>query len=334
MSSIKVKKSTMVCPAKVTPKGSLWLSKIDMIIRTPYSHTNVLLFYPPNNNKPFDPNIFKEALSKALVPFYPMAGRLKFNHENGRYEIDCNAKGALFIDCNATRLKLSFGTSSMSHPYQQPSVPFISQQVNTLKLQVKSQQEVTNYKLSTFEVQAGHVWRSVCMARGLANDQDVKLYIVVNGRSRMKEMGLPKGYCGNIHLYATCLEKAGDIKCKPLRYTACKIHEGHKPLRVKNERNGTTKKFDDIEYIKSAIDYLNHVLIFAINSWASLPLYEGDFGWGGPTFTRINAIKYEGKSYITPSSNRDGSFSVTLKLFSTHKEAFKEYFYNIISSKY
>ncbi|XP_021747915.1 shikimate O-hydroxycinnamoyltransferase-like [Chenopodium quinoa] len=152
----------------------------------------------------------------------------------------------------------------------------------------------------------------------------------------MKDMGLPKGYCGNIILYATCLEKAGDIKCKPLSYTASKIHEA-------------IKKFDDIEYIKSTIDYLESLpnvmdIVrgsqtttcpnFTINSWASLPLYEGDFGWGGPMFTGINAIKYEGQSYITPSSIRDGSFSVTLKLFSTHMEAFQEYFYNIISSKF
>ncbi|XP_021747219.1 anthranilate N-benzoyltransferase protein 2-like [Chenopodium quinoa] len=444
-SSIKVKKSTMVRPAKETPKGSLWLSKIDMIIRTPYSHTNALFFYPPNNNtnKPFDPNIFKEALSKALVPFYPMVGRLIFNDENGRYEIDCNAKGALFIEAESTKAladygdylnpnsqlkKLVFpkcdysgglssfplllvqitnfkcgslclsiqphhhvadGTShfhffnswailprgldlsvypvhdratylaprnppqvKFRHLEYEPSLPplipkglsgemimttectlkLTKDQVNTLKLQVTSQ-EVTNYKLSTFEVQAGHVWRNVCMARGLANDQDVKLYIVVNGRSRLKDMRLPKGYFGNIHLYATCLEKEGDIKCKPLRYAASKIHEA-------------IKKFDDIEYIISAIDFLesrpNVMDIvrgsqtstcpnFAINSWASLPLYEGDFGWGGPIYTSINAIKYEGKSFITPSSDRDGSFSVTLKLFSTHMEAFKEYFYNISS---
>uniref|UniRef100_A0A803MBV1 Uncharacterized protein n=1 Tax=Chenopodium quinoa TaxID=63459 RepID=A0A803MBV1_CHEQI len=289
-SSIIVKKSTMVCPAKETPKGSLWLSKIDMIIRTPYSHTNVLVFYPPNNNKPFDPNIFKESLSKVLVPFYPMAGRLKFNHENGRYEIDCNAKGALFIEAESTKALAEYGdylnpdsplkklvfpkcdysggissfpllllqityfkcgslclsfqphhhvADGASHfhffnswarlargldlsvypvhdratylaPRNPPQVKFrhleyepslpplipiglsgemvttectlklTKDQVNTLKLQVTSHQEVTNYKLSTFEVQAGHVWRSVCMARGLPNDQDVKLYIVVN----------------------------------------------------------------------------------------------------------------------------------------------------------
>ncbi|KAI5326004.1 hypothetical protein L3X38_035078 [Prunus dulcis] len=38
----------------------------------------------------------EKALSKALVPFYPMAGRFKLNHHNGLLEIDCNSQGVLF----------------------------------------------------------------------------------------------------------------------------------------------------------------------------------------------------------------------------------------------
>ncbi|BFG24855.1 hypothetical protein CerSpe_111290 [Prunus speciosa] len=45
----------------------------------------------------FDPGTLKQALSKALVPFYPMAGRFKHNDQNGRVEIDCNAEGVLFV---------------------------------------------------------------------------------------------------------------------------------------------------------------------------------------------------------------------------------------------
>ncbi|XP_021735737.1 anthranilate N-benzoyltransferase protein 1-like [Chenopodium quinoa] len=110
-SSIKVKKSTMVRPAKETPKGSLWLSKLDIIIRPPNSHTNVIHFYSPHktSSKIFDVNIFEEALSKSLVSFYPMAGRLKFNNENERYEIDCNAKGVLFIEAESTKALADFG---------------------------------------------------------------------------------------------------------------------------------------------------------------------------------------------------------------------------------
>lgn len=42
-------------------------------------------------------DILEEALSKALVPFYPMAGRLK-SSLNGRIEINCNAEGVLLVE--------------------------------------------------------------------------------------------------------------------------------------------------------------------------------------------------------------------------------------------
>ncbi|CAB4284879.1 unnamed protein product [Prunus armeniaca] len=45
----------------------------------------------------FNSGLLNQALSKALVPFYPMAGCFKLNHHNGRLEIDCNLQGVLFV---------------------------------------------------------------------------------------------------------------------------------------------------------------------------------------------------------------------------------------------
>ena len=45
--------------------------------------------------------MLKEALSKTLVPFYPMAGRLG-SDENGRLDIICNAEGVLLIEAETT----------------------------------------------------------------------------------------------------------------------------------------------------------------------------------------------------------------------------------------
>ncbi|KAK9707335.1 hypothetical protein RND81_07G190100 [Saponaria officinalis] len=107
--SVTIISSTVVRPADETPKGNLWLSRLDMMARQPYSHTRVLYVYSPNKTHNlksslstpfFDTDILKKSLGKALVPFYIMAGRLKFNKSNGRYEIDCNAEGALFIEAN------------------------------------------------------------------------------------------------------------------------------------------------------------------------------------------------------------------------------------------
>ncbi|XP_021724738.1 anthranilate N-benzoyltransferase protein 2-like [Chenopodium quinoa] len=201
------------------------------------------------------------------------------------------------------------------------------QQMSTLKLQATSPEGT---RLSTFEVQAGHVWRSVCKARGLADDDDVKPYIPIDGRSRLKDRTLPQNYCGNILLHAVCVEKVRDVTTKPLWFAATKVREA-------------VKKLDDIEYLRSSIDYVeSHPDIAAItlgphtftspnltiNSWARLPCFEADFGLDGPKFVEINGIKYEGITYITSSPNGDGSFLVAIKLFTPDMILFKNYFYN------
>ncbi|XP_016650483.1 PREDICTED: shikimate O-hydroxycinnamoyltransferase-like [Prunus mume] len=74
--TVSIKESTMVKPAEEsTPRGSLLSGDENF----------------------FDLVVLKQALSKALVLFYPMAGRYKLNDQNGRMEIDCNAEGVLFV---------------------------------------------------------------------------------------------------------------------------------------------------------------------------------------------------------------------------------------------
>ena len=89
----------MVKPAENTPRRRLWLSTLDMLSSS--RHNVVVYFYRFNrsstsNNNFFDAILLKEALSKVLVPFYPMAGRFRLD-DSGRIEIDCNEEGVLFV---------------------------------------------------------------------------------------------------------------------------------------------------------------------------------------------------------------------------------------------
>ncbi|KAE7995778.1 hypothetical protein FH972_000546 [Carpinus fangiana] len=94
--NVNVKESTMVRLARETPKRALWSSSLDLVV-TRY-HTPSVYFYSPTSAANFfDARVLKEALSKALVPFYPMAGRVR-RDEDGRIEIDCNAEGVLFVE--------------------------------------------------------------------------------------------------------------------------------------------------------------------------------------------------------------------------------------------
>ncbi|KAK6290300.1 hypothetical protein POUND7_001841 [Theobroma cacao] len=99
---IIMKESTMVCPTEETPSRRLWVSNMDLLM-TRY-HISTVYFYKPNGSSNFfDTKVLKESLSKILVPFYPVAGRLGYD-ENGRLEIVCNAEGVLFIEANTTSI--------------------------------------------------------------------------------------------------------------------------------------------------------------------------------------------------------------------------------------
>ncbi|KAK9749216.1 hypothetical protein RND81_02G110500 [Saponaria officinalis] len=76
----------------------------------------------------------------------------------------------------------------------------------------------------------------------LPYDQEVKLYIPVDGRSRLKDPGVPEGYFGNAVFFAICIAKAGDVIHRPIWYIASKIQE-------------SIDKMDD-EYLRSSIDHL------------------------------------------------------------------------------
>jgi shikimate O-hydroxycinnamoyltransferase len=80
----------------------VWLSNLDLLVAR--SHTPTIYVYrrPSPDIIPgfFSPDVLKAALSKALVPFYPLAGRLAQDGA-GRPEIHCTGDGALLVTARA-----------------------------------------------------------------------------------------------------------------------------------------------------------------------------------------------------------------------------------------
>ncbi|CAN0880228.1 HCT [Linum grandiflorum] len=106
MKSISVKERSMVRPAEETPKERIWLSNLDLL--HPKRHVRTIYVYKPDHHQHqssgnfFDTKVLKDALSKALVPFYPMAGRLVADAgAGGRVELECNGEGVLFQEAEA-----------------------------------------------------------------------------------------------------------------------------------------------------------------------------------------------------------------------------------------
>ncbi|KZV19482.1 shikimate O-hydroxycinnamoyltransferase-like [Dorcoceras hygrometricum] len=429
---IDVKNSSLVAPSADTPKVSLWNSNVDLVV--PNFHTPSVYFYRRTGEADFfDANVLKVALGRALVPFYPMAGRLK-RDEDGRIEIDCNAEGVLFVEAEcdgvvddfgdfAPTLELrrlipavdySLGISSypllvlqvtyfkcggvslgvgMQHhaadgfsglhfintwsdmarglditvqpfidrtllrardppqpqfkhiEYQPPPSMKVTtkpdacpetavsmfkltrNQLNNLKSKSKEQGNTVTY--SSYEMLAGHIWRCACKARGLPQDQNTKLYIATDGRSRLRP-SLPTGYFGNVIFTATPVAVSGDLETKPVWYSASKIHDALARM--------------DNDYLRSALDYLElqpdlKALVrgahtfrcpnLGITSWSRLPIHDADFGWGRPIFMGPGGIAYEGLSFILPSPTNDGSLSVAISLQAEHMKVFEKLLYDI-----
>ncbi|KAK8513563.1 hypothetical protein V6N12_052741 [Hibiscus sabdariffa] len=110
---ITIKESSIVYPAEATPKHRLWSSNLELLMTLHHVPT-VYFFRPIGSPGFFDTRVLKEALSKVLVPFYPMAGRLG-RDQNGRIEIVCNGEGTLFVEAETDYVIDDLIGDTMSH---------------------------------------------------------------------------------------------------------------------------------------------------------------------------------------------------------------------------
>ncbi|KAH6812760.1 hydroxycinnamoyl-CoA shikimate/quinate hydroxycinnamoyl transferase [Perilla frutescens var. frutescens] len=424
---IVMKESVMIKPMEETPNDSLWLSSLDLVMPVTY-HTRFVYFYRSGGGAAgaaiFDAAMLKAALSRALVEFYPFAGRLKID-DNGRIEINCNAEGVFFsvAECDATiddlggfsprpdislvptvdysrgissfplfllqltRFRcggVSLGVANHHHvsdgisahhfittwsaitrgltpatrPFlnrrllsprspPQPQFPHIEHRTppsletetddetsfSTFSLsrhQLNALKQKCNGNYTLYEVVAGHVWRCVCIARRLPEDQETKLQLPVNGRRKLKPP-LPPGFLGNAIFYTAAFALCGELGSNPLRFAAGKVHEAI--VRM------------DSEYLRSALDYLEQQQPnfegvrrsgsnvkcpnFGITSWVRLPFYEADFGWGKPVYAGPGAALSEGKSFLFADPQNEGGLLLGITLHKQHMKLFQNLLYDV-----
>ncbi|XP_073526519.1 uncharacterized protein [Phyllobates terribilis] len=98
--SVRHSKPKLVVPCKPTPGGKKQLSHIDQqgYLR---SQMPMLLFYPAGKETNSNVGrVIKEALGKALVYYYPWAGRM-MESDDGNLVVDCTGEGVLFVEAEA-----------------------------------------------------------------------------------------------------------------------------------------------------------------------------------------------------------------------------------------
>lgn len=106
----RIKEVVVVTPSEQTPKCTLPLSAIDSQLFLRFTIEYLLVYKPEPGSDPASiPGRLRTALSKALVPYYPLAGRVR-PRPNGApgLEVTCRAQGALFIEAVSERTASEF----------------------------------------------------------------------------------------------------------------------------------------------------------------------------------------------------------------------------------
>ncbi|OVA01758.1 Transferase [Macleaya cordata] len=119
---VHVSEPELIRPETPTPQELKYLSNIDdqagLRNHIPFVH-----FYGPKNDIGVgaDPvPIIKQALSKALVHYYPIAGRLRKAEEKGKLVVDCCNEGVIFREADAN---VTLETLRKVHGGLRPSFP-------------------------------------------------------------------------------------------------------------------------------------------------------------------------------------------------------------------
>jgi len=197
-------------------------------------------------------------------------------------------------------------------------------------LKAKATENGNRIKYSSYEMLSGHIWRCVCKAGNLSTEQESKMYVPIDSRTRLLPP-LPPNYFGNAIFIASPMTVVGDLTSKPIYYAASVIHEA-------------LVRMDD-EYLRSALDHLElHPDLSAlvrgshtyrspnlcITSWSRLPIHDADFGWGKPIYMGPAIIAFENSICILSSPVNDGSLTVAIRLQADHMTCFEKLFYELL----
>ncbi|XP_042035059.1 benzyl alcohol O-benzoyltransferase-like [Salvia splendens] len=107
----------LLCPAVSTPNEFKYLSDIDdqSFLRSYAASINFYKKNPSMEGK--DPvKIIREAIAKALVFYYPLAGRLR-EHTGRKLVVECTGQGVMFAEADADATLQHFGEDALYPPF-------------------------------------------------------------------------------------------------------------------------------------------------------------------------------------------------------------------------
>ncbi|XP_047322791.1 alcohol acyltransferase 9 [Impatiens glandulifera] len=138
-SYVRVKEAIVVTPSEPTPSRILSLSSLDsqLFLRFPIEYLLLYNHHRPSSStaaaalhRQTTTSTIKSALARALVPYYPLAGRVRHNQQDpSRLEVVCRAQGALFIEAVSDSVAGDFDKAPKSVTQWRKLLPFLGADV-------------------------------------------------------------------------------------------------------------------------------------------------------------------------------------------------------------
>ncbi|CAM8980102.1 unnamed protein product [Rhodiola kirilowii] len=149
-------------------------------------------------------------------------------------------------------------------------------------LKKKAMEDKKLNKCTTFEALSAFVWKARTESLRMKPDQETKLLLIVDGRSRF-DPPIPKGYFGNGIVLTNAIATARELIENPLSFTVGLVQ---KAIELVTDR-----------YMRSAIDYFEVTrarpslsATLMITTWSRLGFHTTNFGWGEPLFSGSVAL--------------------------------------------
>eukprot|EP00253_Pinus_taeda_P013452 PITA_13452 len=181
---------------------------------------------------------------------------------------------------------------------------------------------------------SAYLWKLLILSQEIHNDRNCSIGVVIDGRTRLTNKGIPSNYFGNVLLLPCVEAQASDIKSQPLSWSAKLIH--NVIYRAANEEHFQSL-IDWVEMIRPdpglATIYCKRDMAesngpsILVSSGLRFPLSKIDFGWGNPCFGSYHFPWGGEAGYVMPlpSPLGDGSWVVYMHLPMNQLEAIESH---------
>jgi shikimate O-hydroxycinnamoyltransferase len=159
------------------------------------------------------------------------------------------------------------------------------------------------------------------------DEKNISFVFMCNVRSRMNPPLSPQ-YFGNAALYARVVKNAGEVKRAPLSEVSRWIRDATNAMNAERIQSAINWLGNQGDFQRIISNFDTNFLSddYCTTSWANMPLYGADFGWGRPrrVMTPIASV-LDGFSAIFPSPLDDRSLIVWLGMPFNQMETFQNF---------